>query len=124
MRATRYGFLFGLAPSGVYPATLVTKCAVRSYRTISPLPLSRRYIFCGTFRGLAPPRRYLALCPAEPGLSSTCSASFDALHKQRLPGRLPGPPYRSASVDSRLAFLLGRQNFAIDLILTTTQNAR
>ena len=32
------GFLFGLAPSGVYPATPVASCAVRSYRTISPLP--------------------------------------------------------------------------------------
>ena len=32
------GFLFGLAPSGVFPATFVTKRAVRSYRTISPLP--------------------------------------------------------------------------------------
>ncbi len=30
----------------------------------------RRYIFCGTFRGLTPPRRYLAPCPMEPGLSS------------------------------------------------------
>ncbi len=32
--------------------------------------LSRRFVFCGTFRGLAPPRRYLAPCPKEPGLSS------------------------------------------------------
>ena len=30
----------------------------------------RRYIFCGTFRRLAPPRRYLAPYPMEPGLSS------------------------------------------------------
>ncbi len=30
--------LFGLAPDGVYPATPVARCAVRSYRTISPLP--------------------------------------------------------------------------------------
>ncbi len=30
--------LFGLAPGGVYPATPVTRRAVRSYRTISPLP--------------------------------------------------------------------------------------
>ncbi len=30
--------LFGLAPGGVYPATAVTSSAVRSYRTISPLP--------------------------------------------------------------------------------------
>ena len=29
-----------------------------------------RYIFCGTGRRLAPPRRYLASCPLEPGLSS------------------------------------------------------
>ena len=32
----------------------------------------RRYIFCGTFRRLTPPRRYLAPCPMEPGLSSPC----------------------------------------------------
>jgi len=30
--------LFGLAPDGVYLATPVTRRAVRSYRTISPLP--------------------------------------------------------------------------------------
>ena len=30
--------LFGLAPDGVYPATSVASGAVRSYRTISPLP--------------------------------------------------------------------------------------
>src|SRR6188768_3939188 len=30
----------------------------------------RRFAFCCTFRGLAPPRRYLAPCPPEPGLSS------------------------------------------------------
>ena len=67
--------LFGLAPDGVYPASTVTSAAVRSYRTISPLPHQWRYLFCGTFRGLAPPRRYLASCPMEPGLSSThCAA--------------------------------------------------
>ncbi len=53
--------------------------AVRSYRTFSPLPDPacaghRRYVFCGTFRRLAPPRRYLAPCPAEPGLSSAAIA--------------------------------------------------
>ena len=84
----RTASLFGLAPSGVCPATTVASGAVRSYRTISPLPATpkthRRYIFCGTFRRLTPPRRYLALCPVEPGLSST--------HRndgQRLPGQLP-----------------------------------
>jgi hypothetical protein len=34
--------LFDLAPCGVFPATTVTSGAVRSYRTISPLPLLRR----------------------------------------------------------------------------------
>ena len=30
--------LFGLAPHGVYPAGRIAPSAVRSYRTISPLP--------------------------------------------------------------------------------------
>ncbi len=34
---------------------------------------SWRFIFCCTGRGLSPPRRYLALCPMEPGLSSSHS---------------------------------------------------
>ena len=77
--------LFGLAPGGVYPAAGVTTGAVRSYRTFSPLPApGGRYVFCGTFRGLAPPRRYLAPCPVEPGLSSPPRNAA-----QRLPGRLP-----------------------------------
>ena len=66
--------------------------AVRSYRTVSPLPSAAlaatarpddagrsrherlrlgRFALCCTFRGLAPPRRYLAPCPLGPGLSST-----------------------------------------------------
>ena len=47
--------LFGLSPGGVCPATAVTRGAVRSYRTISPLPMPkhRRFVFCGTFPGLA-----------------------------------------------------------------------
>jgi len=32
-----------------------------------------RSALCCTFRGLAPPRRYLAPDPPEPGLSSTCA---------------------------------------------------
>jgi hypothetical protein len=34
--------LFGLAPRGVYPATAITRRAVRSYRTFSPLPATAR----------------------------------------------------------------------------------
>jgi hypothetical protein len=84
-----HGSLFGLAPGGVYPATAVASGAVRSYRTFSPLPggskAAGRYLFCGTFRNRAvtsaAPRRYLAPCPMEPGLSSS------GLHRQRLPDR-------------------------------------
>jgi len=36
--------LLGLAGGGVYPADDVTAVAVRSYRTISPLPVPRRAI--------------------------------------------------------------------------------
>ncbi len=37
--------LFGLAPGGVYPATVIANSAVRSYRTISPLPIETGGIF-------------------------------------------------------------------------------
>ncbi len=68
--------LFGLAPGGVYRAaecchprgallphlfTLTCAPACRGHR---------RSVLCGTFRRLTPPRRYLAPCPVEPGLSS------------------------------------------------------
>ena len=36
--------LFGLAPGGVYPATAVASGAVRSYRTLSPLPGRNRAV--------------------------------------------------------------------------------
>jgi hypothetical protein len=54
--------LFGLAPGGVYPALSVAGEAVRSYRTLSPLPggpeaLAGRFAFCGTFPGVAPAGR-------------------------------------------------------------------
>ena len=38
--STRRIFLFCLAPGGVCPAIFVAKNAVRSYRTISPLPMA------------------------------------------------------------------------------------
>ena len=43
------------------------RCALTT--PFHPYPY-RRYIFCGTFRRLTPPRRYLASYPIEPGLSS------------------------------------------------------
>ncbi len=59
--------LFGLAPGGVYRAVPVAGDAVRSYRTLSPLPAGceaarRRFAFCGTFPGVAPAGRYPAPC--------------------------------------------------------------
>ena len=43
---------------------------VRSYRTVSPLPLARRFTFCCTFPDLTTGGRYPPPCPATPGLSS------------------------------------------------------
>ena len=68
--------LLSLAPGGVCPASSVTRTAVRSYRTFSPLPYRglsapvRRFVFCGTFPTLASGGRYPPPCPVEPGLSS------------------------------------------------------
>ncbi len=42
IRRSRRPPLFALAPGGVFPATAVTSSAVRSYRTISPLPFTLR----------------------------------------------------------------------------------
>ena len=58
--------LLGLAPGGVFPAAAVAGGAVRSYRTISPLPPARRTgegrrcAFCGTFPGVTPAGCYPA----------------------------------------------------------------
>ncbi len=59
--------LFGLAPGGVCRATPVAGGAVRSYRTLSPLPAGPegpggRSALCGTFPGVAPAGRYPAPC--------------------------------------------------------------
>ena len=76
------------------PCRPVARLAVRSYRTISPLPVPgipknarpSAVSFCCTFRRLAPPRRYLAPCPVEPGLSSASALRTGKM--TRLPGRL------------------------------------
>ena len=64
-RARRRVSLHGLAPDGVYHARPVAGPAVRSYRTFSPLPPvplpgGWRFVFCGTFPGVAPAGRYPA----------------------------------------------------------------
>ena len=61
--------LFGLAPGGACRAADVAAGAVRSCRTLSPLPaspfraLSRRFAFCGAIPGVTPAGRYPAPCP-------------------------------------------------------------
>ena len=66
--------------------------AVRSYRTVSPLPALlralRRSTLCCTFRRLTPPRYYLAPCPPSPDFPprfnrmkcSDCSADSPPRH--------------------------------------------
>jgi len=79
----------------------VATCAVRSYRTFSPLPhiAVRRYVFCGTFRRLAPPRRYLAPCPAEPGLSSeVCNLSDCLADSQVVVSHFVGRDWRGVAI--------------------------
>ena len=85
--------LFNLAPSGVCRAIFVTKNAVCSYHTISPLPnfnqrfSTRRYTFCCTFPRVAPAGRYpallskgartfLAYCKNIPTISAVTSHSI------------------------------------------------
>ena len=65
--------LFDLAPSGVYLATdcyQLRGALLPHHFNLTGACALRRFIFCCTFRRLAPPRRYLALYPVEPGLSS------------------------------------------------------
>jgi hypothetical protein len=70
--------LLGLAPGGVYPATAVAGGAVRSYRTISPLPpissqgtgWARRCVSVALSLGSPPPGVTRHRASVEPGLSS------------------------------------------------------
>ncbi len=68
--ATRM-FLYGLAPGGVCHARSVTRPAVRSYRTFSPLPCLQGGLFSAALSlGLPPPGVIRHPNPVEPGLSS------------------------------------------------------
>ena len=71
-KSTSTGTLFGLALSGVYPATDVTISAVRSYRHLFTLTQSKSGgIFSAALSvGFRLPGVYLALCSVKSGLSS------------------------------------------------------
>src|SRR5258708_8051765 len=63
--------------------------------TLTPW-IKRRSVLCGPFRRLAAPRRYLAVCPVELGLSSTRHSSRHAAtiapyrHRYETYGRTKG----------------------------------
>jgi hypothetical protein len=95
--------LFGLAPGGVCRAP--RRCPLgrwaltppfRPYH--APLRAVRRFVFCCTFRRLTPPRRYLAPCSVEPGLSSAhcCDATASADSAGADSRTSPPPPFRAA----------------------------
>jgi hypothetical protein len=82
--------LFGLAPGGACRAPFLTVGAVRSYRTVSPLPVMAEALAGGLFSvalslGSPPPGVTWHLAFPEPGLSSL--APFRDL-QARSPGRL------------------------------------
>lgn len=77
----RMDSLFGLAPGGVYPAKPVTGLAVRSYRTISPLPATQAVSFLWHF-----PSAHAAR--VLPGTLPCGARTFLCTEAQRLPGEL------------------------------------
>ena len=66
--------LFGLAPGGACPAAHVAMRAVRSYRTVSPLPCGGLFSVALSL-GLPPPDVIRHLVSVEPGLSSAMTAA-------------------------------------------------
>ena len=91
---TRASLLFGFAPGGACRAADVAAGAVRSYRTLSPLPrrtssvASGRFAFCGAFPGVAPAGRYPAPRPYG-------ARTFLRSSKRRPSGRLADEGHRS-----------------------------
>ena len=61
----------------------IAPSAVRSYRTISPLPRERRYIFCGTFREI----RFERIPPAVSRHAVLWRPDFPPLIQERPPAR-------------------------------------
>jgi hypothetical protein len=78
------------ARGALLPHRFTLTCARHS----EEMPGHRRFAFCCTGRQLALPRRYLAPCPMEPGLSSM------RLRATRLSGRLRRRLYRPGPGES------------------------
>jgi len=128
------------------PAALAPQ-AVGSYPTVSPLPRTwsarlgrldgslrlrqpsrlaahavRRFVFCCTFRRLAPPRRYLAPCSMEPGLSSARS-SRDAVVLTDSATAIVAPKPRAANGRSGHASLAATSLFINGLCMLLVDDA-
>ena len=84
--------LFGLAPGGVCRAAAVTGSAVRSYRTLSPLPrlAQGRFALCGTFPEVTFGGRY-------PPPLFRGARTFLGTCVTRLPGPLAMPDIETAA---------------------------
>ena len=97
-RVTALDSYLVLLRAGFTIATAVTSRAVRSYRTFSPLPASRRFPFCCTFRRFAPPGVTWRSDPLEPGLSSAAAQQRSPDQLAREGSRLPVAPQAQASL--------------------------
>ena len=109
--------LFGLAPGGVCPAADVAAGAVRSYRTLSPLPASRdaeapgrdrRFAFCGTFPKVTLAGRYPAPCSrgARTFLPPACAERRPSDRLARIDLRASVAEFKRRRVVSRFEIML------------------
>ncbi len=89
--------LFDLAPGGVYRAAPVARGAVRSYRTLSPLPATPKHagglLSVALSLGSPPPGVTRHRVSVEPGLSSRRAIKPDKRPSSRL---ILSPRYRLA----------------------------
>jgi hypothetical protein len=83
--------LFGFAPGGACHAAHVAIRAVRSYRTVSPLPAKRQAVFFSVALSLGspPPDINRHRVSMEPGLSSACAAAIQPTGQAEI-GVAPG----------------------------------
>jgi len=112
--------LFGLAPRGVCPASWVAPAAVRSYRTFSPLPRERRYLFCGTFREI----RFERITPAVSRHAALWRPDFPPPVQERLPTRqakaiMPRSQNLHATQIKQLDSLFASEQFGSILIVVS-----
>jgi len=110
--------LFGLAPGGVYPANPVARTAVRSYRTVSPLPAQARAVYFLWHCPWGRPRRPLAgtVSPRSPDfppavtrqrpssrLDQSCLCAPGGFASSKARGSAPGPRWGRKAPDPRTA---------------------